>query len=769
MTQRCCLSAAAVLSLFLLFVSALGNIPFGAASDDLYALLGVNRGVTREEVKKAFRSVAREHHPDVQETPEAKGKAKEHMTKVLLAYKVLSDDILRYDYDQFGRVPGEKTDTTGYSSDELFEQFQQLLSIVSETRQLQHAVQLRRILDFRGNRLFLVQVYDDDCKTCRQFAPVWEGFLHYTLVEAGVVELYRINAFSPEGSMLLQMLGIAYNKEVALFGIVDGAVWSMPQLHVALNSGNDVAVDRAVLDFIENFFTDRQYEISSTSAGWGLQAVLNWLRESRQPEDAVRVLLPPLSTRNVPLALSLLYEGTAVVRSVSRATLLDLVEGYCNQSVDALSGRGKPAVAPEFIVVSTELLPDLTSTAETIEGHWLRSPRSCRGIVVGVGATLTLRQAVHFLGETLKPKHRGMTNITHVTSTSFFEVCRAHCLLWLRRNCTQEPDQIRIGALRSDFKPFKVGYACLDNEPVLLGLLHPTYGAPIADVLVALVDGDDQQLYQLQVEMSKEAIADFLSELLRGGNGATSLQVDVPVSRALISGPFQMSKFQYLKICFYAVVGRIHPFIASCYPFLVGLVIRVLLRRFNALGNNNSTRATNLGESGGVASEELPDTLASPSGGTHSSSQRHAKTDGAARSRDSATSSDRGVQRDLRTFEASDLVDARGGRGFLLLFFEHDKPLVFSALPQVCCDPRFTLRCVPRTNAVWMEWLLQQRREEEGCTQDDKALGVDGVYVAAIRQGKMLAAVKPLATPLESWLLDLLDGTVVAKACIPLT
>jgi molecular chaperone DnaJ len=66
---------------------------------DYYEVLGVDRGATETELKKAFRSLARELHPDVnRHDPEAEEKFKQAAE----AYEVLSDPQRRRTYDAFG-------------------------------------------------------------------------------------------------------------------------------------------------------------------------------------------------------------------------------------------------------------------------------------------------------------------------------------------------------------------------------------------------------------------------------------------------------------------------------------------------------------------------------------------------------------------------------------------------------------------------------------------------------------------------------------------
>lgn len=66
---------------------------------DLYDILGVPRTASREEIKKAYRRLAKQHHPDV--NPGNK-QAEERFKEASAAFEVLSDDQRRKLYDEFG-------------------------------------------------------------------------------------------------------------------------------------------------------------------------------------------------------------------------------------------------------------------------------------------------------------------------------------------------------------------------------------------------------------------------------------------------------------------------------------------------------------------------------------------------------------------------------------------------------------------------------------------------------------------------------------------
>jgi molecular chaperone DnaJ len=94
------------------------------ARRDYYEILGVPRTAAQEEIKRAFRRLAREHHPDINQDP----RSDERFKEINEAYQVLGDPERRAQYDRGGQLPFGGIDLGqpgpfGSAFDDIFDMF----------------------------------------------------------------------------------------------------------------------------------------------------------------------------------------------------------------------------------------------------------------------------------------------------------------------------------------------------------------------------------------------------------------------------------------------------------------------------------------------------------------------------------------------------------------------------------------------------------------------------------------------------------------------
>ncbi|EAY15930.1 DnaJ domain containing protein [Trichomonas vaginalis G3] len=95
--------------------------------DDLYEILGVSRLATKEEIKKKYKQLAIEFHPD--KNPDNVEWTTKKFAEITNAYKILIDDNERRQYDMTGSLPGRRRARNPYSPnsrtqlDDLYDKF----------------------------------------------------------------------------------------------------------------------------------------------------------------------------------------------------------------------------------------------------------------------------------------------------------------------------------------------------------------------------------------------------------------------------------------------------------------------------------------------------------------------------------------------------------------------------------------------------------------------------------------------------------------------
>ena len=88
---------------------------------DYYQILGIQKNATQDDIKKAYRKLAHQYHPD--KNPDNK-EAEEKFKEASEAYEVLNDDNKRQIYDQFGHRGLEGAGHSGPSGfEDIFSSF----------------------------------------------------------------------------------------------------------------------------------------------------------------------------------------------------------------------------------------------------------------------------------------------------------------------------------------------------------------------------------------------------------------------------------------------------------------------------------------------------------------------------------------------------------------------------------------------------------------------------------------------------------------------
>ncbi|MCX8033687.1 MAG: molecular chaperone DnaJ [Thermodesulfovibrio sp.] len=84
---------------------------------DYYSILGVSRDASQEEIKKAFRRLARQYHPDLNH---GNKEAEEKFKEINEAYSCLSDPVRRANYDRYGTAEGPMGNGFGFETHSTF-------------------------------------------------------------------------------------------------------------------------------------------------------------------------------------------------------------------------------------------------------------------------------------------------------------------------------------------------------------------------------------------------------------------------------------------------------------------------------------------------------------------------------------------------------------------------------------------------------------------------------------------------------------------------
>ncbi|KAM3877957.1 dnaJ homolog subfamily C member 16-like [Diretmus argenteus] len=226
--------SAALLTVFLLIVGA--QLVNAAPEYDPYTVLGVSRSATQTEVKKAYKHLAREWHPDKNKDPGAE----DMFIRITKSYEILSHEERRANFDHYGQMdenqPFGQSQHQGFRSfqnsfyfDESFFHFPRSRDFADSKYLLHYAQYNSDVLPDSHRRPYLIKVTSEWCFVCIHIEPVWRETMQELEplgVGIGIVDLgYERRLASQLGA----------HRAPSIIGLVNGRVTFFHQAVVREN------------------------------------------------------------------------------------------------------------------------------------------------------------------------------------------------------------------------------------------------------------------------------------------------------------------------------------------------------------------------------------------------------------------------------------------------------------------------------------------------------------------------------------------------------
>eukprot|EP00039_Didymoeca_costata_P019887 m.339296 g.339296 ORF g.339296 m.339296 type:complete len:235 (+) comp18738_c0_seq1:125-829(+) len=143
------------------------NVHLASAGEDPYKVLGVERGASKADIKKAFRKLAYKYHPDRNPSEDAQ----EEFIKIAAAFEELNDDNKRAQYDE---NPNQGFDTNGFKQNFDYSKFFQGFDEAMKRHHEMHAKAVKEMMgdmnDQMKEHMKLVQKHQADAMKIHQQA-----------------------------------------------------------------------------------------------------------------------------------------------------------------------------------------------------------------------------------------------------------------------------------------------------------------------------------------------------------------------------------------------------------------------------------------------------------------------------------------------------------------------------------------------------------------------------------------------------------------------
>ncbi|XP_076123944.1 dnaJ homolog subfamily C member 16 [Alosa pseudoharengus] len=241
------------------------------AEFDPYKVLGVSRKASQPEIKKAYKQMAKEWHPDKNKDPGAE----DMFIKISKSYEILSNEERRSNFDRFGQMDENQQHHSqpahgfhgfhnSFYFDDSFFHFSRSGRDFADSKYMLHFAQYNNeVVPDSFKRPYLIKITSEWCFTCIHIEPVWKETvqeLEALGVGIGVVDIgYE--------RRLANQLGA--HRTPSILGLINGRV---TVFHYAV-------VREHLRQFVENLLPQRQVEKVTDSSY--LQFLGSWPEENK--------------------------------------------------------------------------------------------------------------------------------------------------------------------------------------------------------------------------------------------------------------------------------------------------------------------------------------------------------------------------------------------------------------------------------------------------------------------------------------------------------
>ncbi|KAM8867651.1 dnaJ homolog subfamily C member 16-like [Synchiropus picturatus] len=176
-TDRVLRACPLLLAIFMVTLSQVKT----ATETDPYRILGVSRGASQAEIKRAYKTLAKEWHPDKNKDPNAE----DTFIKISKSYEILSNEERRANFDRYGQTdenqPFGQSQHHGFRNfhnsfyfDESFFHFSRTRDFADSKYLLHHAQFNSEVIPESHKRPYLIKVISEWCFACVHIEPVWK-------------------------------------------------------------------------------------------------------------------------------------------------------------------------------------------------------------------------------------------------------------------------------------------------------------------------------------------------------------------------------------------------------------------------------------------------------------------------------------------------------------------------------------------------------------------------------------------------------------------